>query len=90
MRCFKKNFILSSREALILLKLKQGSAILLREIVSKAVSDKNESSGIYMNSNDAAKLSLYNAKNSLKEFGIAQLGVDQAKLILNLRSDFVE
>ena len=66
------------------MKLKQGSNILLKEIMNKALSSDH---GLY---DESQKLSIYNAKNALKEFGIAQLNAHQAREILNLRSDFIE
>jgi hypothetical protein len=80
--------LFSTKEALILLKLKQGSALLLKDMIYKALhdnnADNNETNSISNNEN--SKLSKYNAKNSLKEFGIVQLSCEQAEDILSRRT----
>jgi hypothetical protein len=60
----------------------------LKEIVAKAFSTENEFGQAI--SEDSNKLSMYNAKNALKEFGVVQLSVEQARDTLSLRADFIE
>jgi hypothetical protein len=68
-----------------LLKLKQGPAILIKDIIYSALHTNNDND--YTNDNDDNKrIQLYNAKNALKEFGIIQLNCEQAEEILHLRS----
>ncbi len=76
-----------TKEALILLKLKQGPAILIKDIIYSALHTTNNDND-YANNNDddAKRIQLYNAKNALKEFGIIQLNCEQAEEILHLRS----
>jgi hypothetical protein len=71
-----------------LLKLKQGSAILLKDILNKALNDYDNLNN--MDPNDDKNLIIFNAKNALKEFGIIQLSCKQARDVLNLRSDFIQ
>ena len=88
------NFNKRTKEALVLLKLKQGPAILLKEIIYSAL--HTDTSSTSMNSDliklrqfgrndDDRKIQLYNAKNALKEFGIVLLTCEQAEEILHLR-----
>lgn len=74
-----------TKEALILLQVNQGSALLLKEILAKSLHpDLNQAAQEKpVNSN----LLAYNARNALKEFGILQLSSDEAELILSLRVD---
>jgi hypothetical protein len=50
----------------------------------------NESEFAQVVSEESNKLHVYNAKNALKEFGVVQLSVEQARDILCLRTDFIE
>ncbi len=70
-------FFKRTKEALILLKLKKGSALLATEIIYNALhSDITP---------EAKKAAIYNAKSALKEFGIVLLNCDIAEEILKLR-----
>ena len=66
--------------------MKQGSALLLKDILNKALHDYDE----YDDVTDDKNLVIFNAKNALKEFGIIQLSCKQARDIINLRSDFIQ
>ena len=68
---------LRTKEALILLKLKQGSALLLKEIIYNALHQEN--------SVEIKKSNIYNAKNALKEFGVVHLTCEMAEEIQRLR-----
>jgi hypothetical protein len=77
--------------------MKQGSAILLKEVLNTTLSggDGNVTTGenslLYDSSIDANRnLALYNGRNSLKEFGVIQLSPQEARVILNLRCDFMD
>ena len=90
-----------TKEALVLLKLKQGPAILLKDIIFAALhtdasnltdqtkfktSGRNVIASIKKESENDTKIQIYNAKKALKEFGIVQLTCEQAEEILHLRS----
>jgi hypothetical protein len=66
-----------TKEALILLKLKQGSALLAKEIIYAALHSESTV--------EAKKDAVYKAKSALKEFGIVQLSCELAEEILSLR-----
>lgn len=83
-----ENYFRSTKESILLLKLKKGSAILLKEVLNKALI--NELDLNLENSIENKKFTMYNAKNALKEIGIVQLSCEQARDILNLRMDFTE
>ncbi len=84
-------FIYSTRtkEAITLLKLKQGSVMLLKDILNKALRDFDLVEDANQQSEDR-NLVVFNARNALKEFGIISLSCQQARDVLNLRSDFVQ
>lgn len=69
-----------------MLKLKQGAAILLKDVLKNALSETESSS--YDDENK--KVLLYNGRNALKEFGVVQLSCEEARTILNLRCDYVD
>jgi len=84
-----------TKEALILLKLKQGPAILIKDIIKSALHDDSafqaSSDLIKLNaekeqSSDEKRIQLYNARNALKEFNVIQLTCEQAEELLSLRS----
>lgn len=62
---------------MILLKLKQGSALLVKEILNTALHQEAAP--------DIKKVSIYNAKNTLKEFGVVLMNCEMAQTILGLR-----
>ena len=70
---------------MILLKLKLGSALLIKEILNNALGEIGEKSD-----NQGRNLSLYNARNALKEIGVTNITCEQAKEVLYLRTDFSE
>ncbi len=67
----------------MLLKLKQGSALLLKEILFNALHQTDVSF-------EQKKTTIYNAKTALKEFGVIQLTCEMAEEILNLRIFLVD
>ena len=88
-------FYFRTKEALILLKLKQGPAILVKDIIKSALHNDSafqaSSDLIKLNadkelSSDDKRIQLYNARNALKEFNVVQLTCEQAEELLSLRS----
>jgi RAD50-interacting protein 1 len=72
-----ENYFINTKEALVLLNLNEGSSLLLRETLNK---------GLHKSSNEHDQnMNTYNAKNALKEFGIKQLTLEDAELVLSLR-----
>lgn len=75
--------------------MKQGAAILLKDVLNKALSDVtiDSPSGLFASDplhEENRKLLVYNGRNALREFGVAQLGCEEARDILNLRCDFAD
>jgi hypothetical protein len=87
---------LSTKEALVLLQLPQGTSLLLKETLYKSLhqldSDKDAPIGLAKRQSAGVKenhdLTARNAKNALKEFGILKLSCEQAELVLSLRVSF--
>ena len=86
---------------MILLKLKQALASLLKDVLNKAFINSEADGGgggsdsvnIFSDSgmdDGKRRILLYNARNSLKELGVIQLSVQEARVILNLRCDFTD
>lgn len=77
---------------MILLKLKEGPWKLLKEMLGKALVEGSETIllNIFNGANESKKLTVYNARNALKEFGIIQLTIEQANFVLHLRIDYTE
>ncbi len=70
---------------MVLLKLKLGSALLIKELLNNALGGEDDKSD-----KQDRNLSLYNARNALKEVGVTHITCEQAKEILYLRTDFSE
>ncbi len=71
---------------MILLTLKVGSGLLLKDILNKALMDDAQ---LELNNESSKNKLVYEANKSLKDFGIIKLDIQQAKEILDLRCDFV-
>lgn len=84
---FLIDFVLSTKESVFLLKLKKGSALLLKEILNKALYDDGLSDSYAQESRNS---SIHKAREALKEIGIAHLACEKAYEILNLRTDFID
>ncbi|CAF0708520.1 unnamed protein product [Brachionus calyciflorus] len=84
-----ENYFRATKESITLLKLKQGSTILLKDTLDKALEIEFTVS-MQQPNDDSRKLKLYSAKNALKEFGIVQLTCEQVRTILCSRCDLME
>lgn len=81
-----------------MLKLKQGSAILLKDVLNKALNESGisgsggESGSLFSDpaTDENRRLLLYNGRNALREFGVIQLSCEEARTLLNLRCDYVD
>lgn len=78
-----------------MLKLKLGPAILLKDVLNKALSEVtiDSPSGLFTSDpihEENRKVLIYNGRNSLREFGVILLGCEEARDILNLRFDFID
>lgn len=66
--------------------LKKGPALLLKDLIQKALLIETNPSKRLISDYDS-KLNLYNAKNALKELNVYFLSCEQSRKILDLRSD---
>lgn len=78
-----------------MLKLKQGPAILLKDVLNKSLNESRSGVDGGLLTDPVAieenrKLLLYNGRNALREFGVVKLDCDEARTILNLRCDFID
>jgi hypothetical protein len=93
-----KMFNSSTKEALVLLQLPQGTSLLLKETLYKCLhqfdADREKSAAgndkqqALKTNKENQSLTAHNAKNALKEFGILKLSCEQAELVLSLRINF--
>lgn len=73
-----ETYFRKTKEAMILLQLKQGSSMLIKEIIYTALYTLEAS-------REDKKASIYKARNALKEFGVVLLTCEAAEKILKLR-----
>ena len=75
-----------TKEALTLLQLNRGSALLHKEVLHKSLHIVDPIKQDKPNSNEI-NLANYDAGNALKELGVSQLSCEDAELVLSLRVD---